>query len=70
MPGGFAYHVKHRPASLMGRSNVKEGDLICALPVIRNGAFDRVADLPNPNKIDPLDHLSVPYIQTGDDSFC
>ena len=53
----------------MGGGDVEEDDLVRPLAVVFLGALHRVADLFDADKVDTLDDLPVPDVETGDDPF-
>ncbi len=49
---------------------MEKTEFIRPLSVICNSTFYRVANLPDTYKMNPLDYLAIPDIQTGNNSFC
>ena len=68
--GCLSDNIDDGAPSLMGSGNIQKDDLVCALTVIHCGTLYRIAHILNSDKVNTLDHPSVPNVQARDDSFC
>ena len=59
--------IDDNSAFLLGRSDIEEYNLVCALLVIPPGQFNRVAGIAEAEKVCPLHHPAILQIEAGDD---
>ena len=55
-------------ASLVGRGDVEEHDLVGALVLIAGGELDGVPGVPDVHEVGALDHAALVHVEAGDDA--